>query len=402
MRIAQICTNVMSGSVGSIVRNICDGIKESDNEYLICYGRGKHPNGYNYYKFDNKFDIYGHAVLARVFDSDGLHSKRATKRLINRLKDFKPDVVHIHCLHGYYINYPLLFEYLKNHGIKVVWTMHDCWAYTGHCCYYMFVKCPKWKLKCHNCVQKASYPKSILFDQSAKNFVMKKKYFNLLDDMIIVTPSEWLKEEIEKSFLKHQNIVVINNGIDLNIFKKIQVNKSSICKKYSISENKKIILGVASVWDYRKGYDEFIKLSTFINNDFQIVLVGLTKKQIKKLPKNIIGISRTDNILELVELYNIAYVFFNPTLEDNYPTVNLESIACGTPVVTYGKGGSGEIIKEKRFGQIINFEDFWSIINCLDKKNLFVDKKNMDKNEMVKKYMQIFIDNKKREQINEC
>ena len=156
--------------------------------------------------------------------------------------------------------------------------------------------------------------------------------------MILVTPSKWLKGEVEKSYLKSYQTKVINNGVDINVFK---YTESDIKERYGI-KNKRVILGVASVWDKRKGLDTFIELSKQLDNEYQIVLIGLNKKQIKKLPSNIIGITRTENVEELVKWYSAAEVFFNPTLEDNYPTVNLEAIACGTPVITFNTGGSSE------------------------------------------------------------
>lgn len=384
MKIAQICTNVMSGSVGSIVRNICDGIKESDNEYLICYGRGKQPDGYNSYKFDNKIDIYIHVILARLFDSDGLHSKRATKRLINKLNDFKPDVVHIHCLHGYYINYPLLVEYLNKHNVKVVWTMHDCWSFTGHCCYFDMIKCEKWKYNCNNCMQKHSYPKSIGFDNSKYNFNLKKKIllsFNT-DNLIIVSPSNWLKSLIKESFLRQYNCLIINNGIDTSLFNKKDIKKE------------RIILGVASIWDKRKGLEDFIELKKFLLDEYKIKIIGVTKKQKELLQhNNIQAIERTSSVHELVEEYNKALVLFNPTYEDNFPTVNLEAVSCGTPVITYRTGGSPEFLVDDSYGFVVDYKDYKSIVNIIKKihENKEIKKaKIYDKAIMVKKYLKIY------------
>ena len=208
MRIVQICTNASSGSVGSIVRNLCKSYKEYGHDYLICFGRGKHPEGYNAYKFDNSFDIYSHALLARISDSDGLHSKRATSRLIKKLRDFKPDIIHIHCLHGYYINYPMLLDYIKKNRIRIVWTMHDCWAFTGHCCYFDYAQCNHWKYHCEDCSLISTYPKSYV-DRSYKNFEVKKKLFSAIDDCTIVTPSLWLANLLKQSFLNNFKIFIL-------------------------------------------------------------------------------------------------------------------------------------------------------------------------------------------------
>lgn len=343
MKIAQICTNVMSGSVGSIVRNLYEGIKEQGDECLICYGRGKIPEGYKYYKFNTSLDIYYHVIMARLFDSDGLHSKMATKRLIKRLKDYAPDIVHIHCLHGYYINYPLLFEYFKQSKVKVVWTMHDCWAFTGHCCYYDFNKCDKWKYGCIECHHKSSYPKSNFISNSTRNHLKKRNCFQSINNLKIVTPSKWLKSEIRKSFLKNVECEVINNGININLFR----HDKSINKE-------KIILGVASIWDERKGLDDFIKLRKILSSDYRIRVIGASKTQISILEdNNIEAIERTNSLEELIKEYNMASVLFNPTYEDNYPTVNLEALACGIPVITYDTGGSAELLKKINLEKLV-------------------------------------------------
>lgn len=352
MRVAQICTNAMSGSVGSIARNICDGLIENGDECMICYGRGNVPEGYNSYKFDNKLDVYWHVAMARLFDSDGLHSKMATKRLIKKLNEFKPEIVHIHCLHGYYINYPMLFKYFEESGVKVVWTMHDCWAFTGHCCYYDFVGCNKWKNGCYKCTQKKNYPKSILSDRSARNYRIKKRTFTKLDNMLIITPSKWLQKEINLSFLKEISVDVINNGINTNIFKRKEIKKENI------------ILGVASIWDQRKGLDDFVELSKVLPDDYRIMIVGADKQQQQMLENlNIQSISRTENIEELVNIYNKALVLFNPTYEDNYPTVNLEANSCGLPVITYDTGGAAEAII---YGEIIEKKDYKKIVSVVN------------------------------------
>ncbi len=367
MKIVQICTYAMTGSVGSIVRNICDTLKENNDEYLICYGQGNNPQNYNTYKFDNDFDIYMHVLLSRLTDSDGLHSKKATKKLIKKLEEFKPDIVHIHCLHGYYINYPILFNYLNAKNIKVIWTMHDCWAFTGHCCNFEFKNCNKWKKECDGCIQTKSYPKSYL-DRSKVNYHNKKRIFNMLNYCVLVTPSLWLKNIIKQSFLNELPVILINNGIDINTFK--PTYDVNVLKKYNINKNsKKTIICVASVWTEDKGINDIIDLASQMDNQkYQLILVG-KKDDCFKVPNNVLLINRTNDTHELATLYTYADVFFNPTNDDNYPTVNLESIACGTPVVTYDTGGSGEIIKKTKAGMIVKKGDFDSLLKYIDNDN---------------------------------
>lgn len=371
MKVVQICTNVMSGSVGKIVRDLYVQLVNEGNDCLICYGRGTMPEGYQFFKFDNTMDIYSHVILARLFDSDGLHSKIATRRLISRLEEYKPDVVHIHCLHGYYINYPLLFEYLKKSKVKVVWTMHDCWAYTGHCAYYSYQKCLKWRDECSNCPQVNTYPKSLFIDNSKRNYRKKRQCFTSLEqeNLTIVTPSVWLLKEMQNSFLHKYRSYVINNGISKEKFQIIK-------KLKNLGENK-IILGVANIWDKRKGLDDFVELSKVLPKDTKIMIVGASEKQIAYLKGfGIEAIERTQSVEDLVKLYNQATVLFNPTYEDNYPTVNIEAIACGLPVVTYRTGGSPELIDNTKQGIVIKERDFSSLLAYVNKLE-----KNIEDNE---------------------
>ncbi|OUQ04802.1 glycosyl transferase [Thomasclavelia spiroformis] len=371
--------SVCNGSTGTICKNLYKAAVEAGHECCIAYGRGEAPRGFNIIKIGNKLDFYLHVLKARLFDASGFGSKRATKEFIKKIDEFKPDIIHLHNIHGYYVNIEILFNYLKQHPeIKKVWTLHDCWAFTGHCPHFEYEQCDQWKTECKKCVKKREYPRTLI-DRCKKNYRIKKCIFTSVDNLILVSPSRWLESLVKKSYLQHYSIRVINNGIDTKIFK---YTKSDIKEKYGI-KNKKLILGVASVWDKKKGLDTFIELSKKIDADYQIVLIGLNKKQIKKLPNNIIGINRTENIQELVKWYSAANIFFNPTFEDNYPTVNLEAIACGTPVVTFDTGGSSEIAEffGMTINKNINFDKFVKkIINKKFKNNSFsISIENMGK-----------------------
>lgn len=330
--------SVCNGSTGTICKTLYKAAVEAGHECCIAYGRGEAPKGFKTIKIGNKLDIYLHVLKARLFDASGFGSKHATKEFIKKIDEFKPDIIHLHNIHGYYVNIEILFKYLKAHPeIKKIWTLHDCWAFTGHCPHFEYEKCEQWKNECKKCVRRNEYPKSLV-DRCNRNYWLKKSTFTNVDNLMLVSPSNWLMNLIKDSFFKEYPIEVINNGVDTSIFKHTE---SNIKERYGI-KNKKVILGVASVWDKKKGLDTFIELSKQLDNEYQIVLIGLNKKQIKKLPSNIIGIIRTEKVEELVKWYSAAEVFFNPTLEDNYPTVNLEAIACGTPVVTFNTGGSPE------------------------------------------------------------
>ena len=311
-----------------------------------------------------KISVVLHGLMTRFLDMHGLGSWLATKRFIKKLDRIKPDVIHIHNIHGYFLNYKLLFKYLSKADIPVVWTVHDCWLYTGHCFHYAGVGCDKWKVQCADCPQKKAFPASLLLDRSKRNFEDKKAAFTSLDDLTIVTVSKWMRNEMSHSFLKDCKYLVIHNGIDLDVFD-VQADDKTIREKYNLG-NKNIILGLASIWCKEKGWDDFIKMSQLLRDDEVIVMVGVSEEQQKMLPENIVAIRRTENVRQLAELYSAATAFVNPTWQDNYPTVNLEAIACGTPVVTYRTGGSVEAVTEDT-GFIVEQGDIKGLLEAVRK-----------------------------------
>lgn len=286
----------------------------------------------------SKFREYSHIILSLLFDNHGLNSVYETKKLIKKIEKIKPDIVQIHCLHGYYINYRLLFEYLNNTNIPVVWTFHDCWAFTGHCAHFVTVNCNRWKEEgCHDCPLINDYPRALI-DRSKRNFELKKNLFSANKNTHIVAVSDWLASLAKESFFGNMDIRVINNGIDISIFKFGSKLRNGRCK----------IIGVATTWSRDKGLFDFYKLSEKLpTENYEILLIGLTKDQVENLPKGIKGITRTESINELAHLYSEADILVNPTYADSFPTVNMEALACGTPVITYKTGGSPEIIDEK-------------------------------------------------------
>ena len=340
-----INVTVNSGSTGRIAEEIGQTAINNGYETYFAYGRTARESKCKIIKIGNGLNVNFHGVESMLFDNHGFSSRLATKKLIRKIERIKPDIINIHNLHGYYINVKILFKYLSKINIPVVWTFHDCWPFTGHCSHFIKHNCYKWKNECYSCPNIKGYPKSLLFDRSKKNYIKKKELFTKIDKLTIVSPSQWLSNFIDESFFKHKKINTINNGIDTNIFKAID-NIKDIKTKLNIN-NEKVIIGVASVWTYSKGLDDFTKLNELLPNNYKIILVGLNKKQIKALPDGIIGVERTESIIQLAELYNIADVFVNPTYADNFPTTNIEALACGTPVITYKTGGSPEAIDEK-------------------------------------------------------
>jgi len=331
------------GSTGRICTDLARQFEKEGHDVKIAYGRSSFvPEQYKKYavRIGTDFDVKLHALQTRLFDTHGFGSKRATKKFLTWAEEYNPDMIWLHNIHGYYINVEMLFKWLKSRPqTQIKWTLHDCWAFTGHCSYFTMANCNKWKTQCEHCPQIRRYP-AALCDNSRNNFLRKKSTFTGVKNMKLITPSKWLANLVKQSFLKEYPIEVVYNSIDTNVFKP---TFSDFRQKYNL-QNKKIILGVASVWDARKGLQDFIKLAQTLEDKYVIVLVGLTDKQIKILPQNCIGIKRTNNLQELAGIYTAADVFFNPTYEDNYPTVNLEAQACGTPVVTYDTGGAKETI----------------------------------------------------------
>lgn len=342
MKVVSINT-VCNGSTGKIVGSISSSLIESGEEAFCIYGRRKGYANIPCRKIGGFFSFWYHVFLTTVFDLHGHGSYFKTKKIVRELKKLSPDIIHLHNIHGYYINYKVLFNYLKNeYQGRVFWTLHDCLPMTGHCAYFSNVSCEKWESGCHNCPNKKMYPTSLLFDRSRKNYQEKKNLFNGVKDLTIITPSVWLQNIVLSSYLKKYPVKTINNGIDLNIFYPRLTD--SIFDKYNIPKDKKVLLGVASIWEKRKGLDDFLMLSKLVNDDYVIVLVGLNNKQISKLKqyKNIIGIRRTENQDDLASLYSVSFALINPTYEDNYPTVNIEALACGTRVIAYDTGGCVE------------------------------------------------------------
>jgi len=342
-KLLQINSVVNSGSTGRIAEEIGQTAISNGWRSYIAYGRNERPSESKLIRIGTDWNVKMHGLQTRLFDRHGLGSKIVTENLVQQIEQIKPDIIHLHNLHGYYLNIEVLFNYLSKAGVPVVWTLHDCWSITGHCSHFDFIGCEKWKTECFRCPQKKEYPASFLMDRSKENYILKKKLFTSVDNLTLVPVSNWLANILKESFLKNTPVKVIHNGINTDVFQ--PTSGHAIHTKYKL-KNKFIILGVASVWSPRKGLKDFIELSKKPNSDLQIILVGLSKKQIKELPENIIGIERTESIFELAQLYSISDVYVNPTYEDNFPTTNLESMACGTPVITYETGGSPEAIDE--------------------------------------------------------
>lgn len=361
-KLLQINVTVNHGSTGRIAEQIGDAAMASGWDSYIAYGRGAGKSSSKTIKIGSKIGVYLHALLTRITDRHGLYSRFATRKLIRKISAINPDIIHLHNIHGYYINYKILFEYLQNTDTPVVWTLHDCWPMTGHCTHFEYAKCDRWKTSCYDCPEKKSYPASLLIDRSRKNYIEKRELFTSVKNMTIVPVSNWLGGVVQESFLGKYDVKVIHNGIDISTFQPLP---SDIKERYGIVD-KKIILGVASPWSRRKGLTDFFELHRHISSDkYQIVLIGLSEDQNKSLPNGIIGLVRTESVEALAQWYSVADVFVNPTYEDTYPTTNLEAISCGTPVVTYKTGGSPESVTSET-GRVVGKGDIASLAKAIE------------------------------------
>ncbi len=337
----QINVEVNFGSTGRIAEDIGKLAMESGWKSYIAYGRKKRNSASTLIPIGNKWDHLFHLLQTRLFDKHGLASKRVTRRFIDQIEQIAPTLIHLHNIHGYYINFELLFDYLKQKGIPVVWTFHDCWPMTGHCTHFEHVACEKWQTTCEKCPQLQVYPSSWGVDRSKKNHLQKKSAFSELQNLTIVTVSNWLRKTVQKSFLSEVRCEVILNGIDTTTF--TPTSFKALREKFQI-ENKFVILGVASVWSSNKGLADFLALAQYLQKDETIVLIGLTKKQIATLPKNILGIERTDSIEELAAWYATSDAYVNTSLEESFGLTTAEALACGTPVVVYNATACPEMV----------------------------------------------------------
>ena len=339
MRVLQINLVCGHGSTGKIAVSIANLLKAGGDEAYIAYGSGTtdYPESYRITS-DNEYRINVH-LFSNLLGLDGRGTCFGTRKLIRWIESIKPDIIHLHNIHSLCLNYPLLFQYINKNDIPVVWTLHDCWAITGGCAHFSAVGCEKWKTQCEHCTHYGTYHRKSLIHTEKSTYTLKKELFTSVKNLTIVPVSHWLEGQVKQSFLKDKPIRVIQNGIDLEVFKPVQEFSSTQIQKIK-EQNKPILLGVSSSWNNEKGLQEMIRLSR--NTNYQVVLVGVQDGL--SLPSEITAVKRTNSQFELAEFYSAADVFVNPTWNDSFPTVNIEALACGTPVVTYDTDGSPEII----------------------------------------------------------
>lgn len=353
MKVLQINTVCGRGSTGRIVADIHQLLLERGHIGKVIYGRYQSPENIDAVKIGSKASTAYHVLTTRIFDRQGFASKKATKQLVTVIEEYQPDIIHLHNLHGYYLNIKLLFKYLAKKKTPIVWTFHDCWAYTGHCVYYDYIGCEKWKKQCFACPKKKEYPNSFLFDNSKKNYKQKKVLFTMPENLTIVTVSDWLKGQVEKSFMSKYDVLRIYNGIDRTVF---HPTESNLKERLGIA-GKFMMLGVSDTWSERKGLSYFMKLSQELKEDEVLVMVGFKKEELTELPPNIIAFERTNSVQQLVEFYSAADVVLNPSFEETFGLVTAEALSCGTPVIVSNTTASPELIDET-CGRIVDKNDY--------------------------------------------
>lgn len=357
MQIVQI--NMLHyGSTGKIMFGIADVARHKGHKvytfspyYYQRHGKALFPEIDDHIYFGSSFENMLHHYMAKFSGYNGLFSWIGTLKLIHALEHIHPDLIHLHNIHNRTICLPMLFGYIKKRNIRTIWTLHDCWAFTGQCAHFTLVGCEKWMKGCNHCPQINVYPEAMI-DVTKVMWRLKKQWFTGIPNMILVTPSQWLADLVKQSFLKEYPIVRIENGIDLSIFRPIESNFREI---YSL-EGKKVLLGVSFGWGEKKGLDVFIELVKRLDDTYKIILVGTNDTVDKQLPSEILSIHQTNNMHELAEIYSMADLFVNPTREETYPTVNMEAIACGTPVLTFRTGGSPEMLTAST-GVVVDCDD---------------------------------------------
>lgn len=350
-KLLQLNVTANWGSTGKIAEAIGKVAIDNNWESYIAYGRMFNPSSSHLIKIGTKIDNYIHYACNRLFDLEGRSSVFATKKLVKEIEYICPDIIQLHNIHDHFLNYKILFKYLNNTNIKIVWTFHDCWAFTGHCYHFVQQNCTKWKTECNRCITRNRF-----IDRSRENFLLKKSLFTTNNNLTVVSCSEWMANLVRNSFLKDKHIRIIHNGVDINKFR--------IMPEIKQKNEKFHIIAISNIWLPYKGIYDIFKLREMLTDEYEITIVGLSNDQMKKLPLGIHGIQRINDIEDLVKLYNESDVLINPTYADTFPTVNLEALACGIPIITYDTGGSPESV-DKKTGVVIEQGNIEALANAI-------------------------------------
>lgn len=364
MKILRITTEINRSSIGRTTEQIGSLVLSEGWESYIAWGRNDGKSESKKIHIGNKLSVFSHVLMTRLFDLHGFGSYISTKIFIRELARIKPDIIHLHDIHGYYLNVKLLFKFLKEYDIPVVWTHHDCWAFTGHCAFYSSVDCNKWITGCNNCPLYKEYPRSIFIDNSKLNYKLKKSIFLSLNNLYNVGVSEWISEELNKSFLNKYPILTICNGIDTDVFFPNQRNSEDVRIKYGINKEDVVLIGVATSWGERKGLSDYFKLREVLDDNYKIVLIGVTKSLQAKLPSGVVGIPRTDSLDELRDLYSSSDIVLNFANAESFGKTTPEGLACGVPSIVYNCTASPYLV-DKDTGVVVDKGDIIAIVNAI-------------------------------------
>ncbi len=365
VKLLRITTEINRSSIGRTTEQLGKLVIAEGWKSYIAWGRSDGKSESKKIQIGNKASVFVYGLLTRFFDLHGYGSYFATKKLVSQIKKIKPDIIHLHDIHGYYINLKVLFSFLKESGIPVVWSHHDCWAFTGHCAFYSSVDCKKWQTECHHCPLFKDYPGSLFIDNSRRNYRLKKKLFTSLDNLYNVGVSEWISKELRKSFLSKYPIITICNGIDTDVFKPRQEYSKEIREKYNLGSGT-ILLGVATAWGERKGISDYYKLRERLCDNYTIVLVGVPQSLQKTLPAGIIGIQRTESVEELSKLYSAASIVLNLASAESFGKTTPEGLACGTPGIVYNCTASPDLV-DNETGIVVEKGDIEGVVNAINK-----------------------------------
>lgn len=370
---------VVNNSTGRIMHDVQREADISGMETLSIVGRRHVYTDVPCVKYGNAVSFWIHVIWTTLTDRHGLEpilSVIYTGKMVRRIREANPGIIHLHNIHGYYLHYPTLMKYLAyEYKGKIIWTFHDLWPITGHCAYYSAVNCDKWMTGCNHCPNKKRYPVSLGLDGSRKNYEIKKELFTSLSNLTITVPSEWMASQVKQSFMGKYPVEVIHNGIDTAVFdyNRLAVDldtESSRCVGKTEWPDKKILLSVASIWDERKGLKDLVALSDKLSDDYVMIIVGLSKHQISRLPKGVIGITRTENIEELVSLYSRVHIFINPSLEESFSLVTVEALSCGCPCIVLDTSAVAELVNDDN-GVVLHShkpEDYLDAIKSIENR----------------------------------
>ncbi len=393
MKVLQINACYGYLSTGIIVEDIEKLLIENGCESYIGY-QSKAKEMSNGYKIGTGLDRKFHGLYSRIFGKQGYVSKNQTRKFLKWVDEIKPDIVHLHNLHSNYLNFNILISYLAENNIKTVYTFHDCWAFTGKCTHYSFVKCNKWKEACGNCPKNKHEVPSLFFDVTSKVIKDRTEHLNKISDLTIVSCSNWMKKQVELSHLTPKKVVTIYNGVNTNIFKP---HENSFRKDYSLND-KFVILGFANKWCLENNMAGVKSLVEQLKDDEKIVIVGCNEEQKKYFSayKKVIALGFIKDRLELSDIYASSNVFVNLTYEDTLPTVNMESLCCETPVITFNSCGSPELVSNEN-GMVVeqgNFDAIRKSIDIIKNDGIKVDynkvKEVFDREKCYKKYIDLY------------